>query len=131
MKSFIALLLLTGMALAQDTATAAAPTTKPEIAQALRGAVLLRDRMRDPDSFKIERALTRTEKNGIEVTCFEYRSRNGYGGMTREAARYSERKDKPRLEINDQTQPHPILSCIDNKHYPYTDITNEFLAAAK
>lgn len=130
MKSFIALLLLAGMALAQDTAVAPT-TTNPGIAQALRGAVLLRDRMRDPDSFKIERALTRTEKSGVEETCFEYRSRNGYGGMTREAARYSEHKGKPRLNINDQTQPHAILSCINNKKYPYTDITNELLAATK
>jgi hypothetical protein len=85
--------------------------------------------MRDPDSFKIEKALTRTEKNGIEVTCFEYRSRNGYGGMAREAARYSERKDKPRLEINDGTHALRINACIDNKRYPYTDITKEFLDA--
>ena len=130
MKMFIALLLLAGAALAQDTASTGGSTTKPEIAQALRGAVLLRDRMRDPDSFKIERAMTHTEKNGVEETCFEYRSKNGYGGMNREAARYSEHKGKPRLEMNDQTEPHPILSC-NNRRHPYTDITNDFLAAAK
>ncbi len=52
---------------------------------ALGGASLLRKSMRDPDSFKISSALVIGEGNEIAV-CYEYRSRNGFGGMNQSSA---------------------------------------------
>lgn len=46
------------------------------------GAQLLKKNMRDPDSFYLESAFI----TDIGAVCYEYRSRNGFGGMNREHA---------------------------------------------
>lgn len=50
-----------------------------QIAMAQVGAKTLKSSMRDPDSFKLETALVM--ENGS--VCYEYRARNGFGGMNR------------------------------------------------
>lgn len=45
--------------------------------RAVRGAKALRDSMRDPDSFKLSEALIMPDG----TICYEYRARNGFGGM--------------------------------------------------
>jgi hypothetical protein len=103
-----------------------AQSAKPEVAQAVRGSVLLRDQMRDPDSFVIEKVFTMTNKKGVDITCFEYRSKNGYGGMSRESALYTEYKGKPRIDTSGIDG-----SCAVTKDHPYVEITKEFHDAEK
>lgn len=50
-------------------------------AAAFATAKVLRDLMRDPDSFVIESVSVNEDAT---LTCTEYRSRNGFGGMNRE-----------------------------------------------
>lgn len=58
------------------------------IVKAVEGARLLHSEMRDPDSFKISKAwIMQSEKYGMAV-CYEYFSRNGFGGMNASAATY-------------------------------------------
>lgn len=70
-------------ALSPSTQTTAASPTQTEIPQekqfnhAVGGAVMLRERTRDPDSLKITSALVMPD----DTVCYEYRSRNGFGGM--------------------------------------------------
>lgn len=49
----------------------------------------LKQRMRDPDSFKIESAAMMSSGD----ICFVYRARNGFGGYNREAAVYQSKKN--------------------------------------
>ncbi|GJH22774.1 hypothetical protein CBA19CS22_39550 [Caballeronia novacaledonica] len=51
-----------------------------------RGADAIRDGMRDPDSFKLE-AAAKNKKTGM--ICYQFRARNGFGGMNRDASMYS------------------------------------------
>lgn len=48
------------------------------IQQASAGAIILKKSMRDPDSLKLESALV---INGTGAVCYEYRAKNGFGGM--------------------------------------------------
>lgn len=48
------------------------------IARAQAGAAMLKQAMRDPDSFKLSQALV---IDGTGAVCYEYRARNGFGGM--------------------------------------------------
>lgn len=48
------------------------------IARAQVGAMMLKKAMRDPESFKLESALV---IDGTNAVCYEYRARNGFGGM--------------------------------------------------
>jgi hypothetical protein len=97
---------------------------KPEIAQALRGAVALQSIMRDPDSFVVERVFT-WNKKGEDHACYEYRSRNGYGGMNREIGYYDEHNGKTHVSGNAASRMFPTCP----KHY--TEITEEFKTAQK
>jgi hypothetical protein len=49
---------------------------------AIRGARVLKGRMRDPDSFKLVGAWVNTSGGA----CLEYRARNGFGGMNKGSA---------------------------------------------
>ena len=119
--------LVTSLLLSALALQSASTPTKPEIAQAVRGAAALQDAMRDPDSFLIEKVFTLTNKKGVEITCFEYRSRNGFGGMNRDMALYTEYKGKPHVDLSG-LYGH---SCTATKSNPYVDITNEFRDAEK
>ena len=48
--------------------------------RAAAGAVLLKKAMRDPDSFKLESALV---IDGSGAVCYNYRAKNGFGGVDR------------------------------------------------
>jgi hypothetical protein len=94
------------------------------VAQALRAANRLQSAVRDPDSLVIEHVYTRisdtfpfTAPKGVEMTCIEYRARNGFGGMNRAAVLYWEHKNKFTLNP---------AECSSKK---YTDITSAFVAA--
>jgi hypothetical protein len=106
---------------------------KPEVAQAVRGAALLRDAMRDPDSFAIEKVFMYAgkDKKGFEFqnTCYEYRARNGFGGMNRDAASYTEYKGKAKLTTSNLFGPKCVTK--DKETSLYADITAEFQEAAK
>jgi hypothetical protein len=56
----------------------ATPSNEKDFQAAVGGALLLRKSMRDPESFKVSSALVM----GAETVCYEYRSRNGFGGMS-------------------------------------------------
>ncbi len=119
MKSSIAgIVLLTLLADAQSV--------RPEVAQAVRGSAVLHDQMRDPDSFVIEKVFTMTNQKGVDITCFEYRSRNGFGGMNRESALYTEYKGKPHVDMSGLGG-----SCAVTKNHSYVEITKEFREAEK
>ena len=120
----ITLLLLSALAL-----QSASTPTKPEVAQALRGAVALQDTMRDPDSFVIEKVFILTNKKGYQSTCYEYRSRNGFGGMNRDAATYTEYKGKAKVSPNSLWGPK--CTDIEKGRLPFVDITSEFQEAGK
>src|SRR5690606_15924854 len=48
-----------------------------EVAVASQGAKALKSAMRNPDSFKLEKALVMDDGS----VCYEYRAQNGFGGM--------------------------------------------------
>lgn len=48
------------------------------IQKATIGAIALKKAMRDPESFKLESALV---INGTGAVCYDYRARNGFGGV--------------------------------------------------
>ncbi|MFL9911877.1 hypothetical protein [Paraburkholderia sp. RL17-337-BIB-A] len=56
---------------------------KRTVRRVLNGVRSLKNGMRDPDSFVLEDAIV-TDATG--AMCFNYRSRNGFGGMNRGAA---------------------------------------------
>lgn len=49
------------------------------VQRAAAGAVLLKKAMRDPDTFKLESALI---IDGRGAVCYDYRAKNGFGGVT-------------------------------------------------
>ena len=56
-----------------------ARTKRERAAQrAMSGAIALKKMMRDPESFKLESALVMESTGGV---CYEYRSKNGFGGV--------------------------------------------------
>lgn len=68
---------------------AAAETDRKRQAAAYAAAKVLRQAMRDPDSFVIESA---SVSEDASLVCVEYRSRNGFGGMNREFAVFNNGK---------------------------------------
>jgi hypothetical protein len=46
------------------------------------GALTLRERMRNPDSFRVSSAIVMSD----ETVCYRYRSQNGFGGMNNSSA---------------------------------------------
>lgn len=62
-----------------------AATQKEDAAtqRAATGAVLLKKAMRDPDSFKLDSALV---IDGSGAVCYNYRAKNGFGGVNRSHA---------------------------------------------
>jgi hypothetical protein len=122
-KTLIAVLALVSLMSAQEPS--ATNTSKAAIAQAIRGVDKLRGMMRDPDSFVIERVFTWAKKPGQDRTCYQYRSRNGYGGMSREIGYYTEHDGKAHVEANAATRMFPTCP----KHF--TEITDEFKVAQK
>lgn len=70
-----------------DTNTAAAKTKAEDKAQEKRAEIAglavasLQAAVRDPDSFKLERAFTTMD---AQYACVRYRARNGFSGMNRE-----------------------------------------------
>jgi hypothetical protein len=56
----------------------AAPDDGAVIAKAANVAIELKRAMRDPDSFRLSSVLIIEKTNAV---CYEYRSRNGFGGM--------------------------------------------------
>src|ERR1700737_744266 len=86
----VVLLLLVSFAFAQGA------NQDPATATAIEGAKKLHEAMRDPDSFKISRAwIMSIEKFGDVAVCYDYYSRNGFGGMNASHADYAphSRKD--------------------------------------
>lgn len=49
------------------------------VQRAANGAVVLKNLMRDPDSFKLESALVVRHTGAV---CYQYRAKNGFGGIT-------------------------------------------------
>jgi hypothetical protein len=103
-RTLAALLLLTACAAAQSSDTPKA--SDKQIADAAAAIAQLRGSMRDVESFGLDKAYYSTVQDytpeqvkkfgkkfiakyprhvGATLYCFEYRARNGYGGMNREA----------------------------------------------
>src|SRR5438034_10395645 len=80
--SLTVLLLLLGVCAVAQESDAVVKT-------AIEGAQLLRDAMRDTDSFTIRRAWAmRSEKYGHAI-CYQYQSKNGFGGMNQAVADFA------------------------------------------
>lgn len=74
----IAVLFLTSCAFGED-----------EVANAQRGAALLREKMRDPDSLVIEHVYAKMDhKPDHPLMCIAYRAHNAFGGYSRQMAEY-------------------------------------------
>lgn len=56
------------------------------VEKAILGAVMLKKSMRDPDSFKLESA---NVIDGTSAVCYEYRAKNGFGGVNASKAVFS------------------------------------------
>jgi hypothetical protein len=86
----------------------------PLTEKAIEGARLLRSEMRDIGSFGIEKVWIMHSEKYSDAVCYEYHSRNGYGGMNRSEATYAPHtkkdvaKDKYILETVDQEPTSPF-----------------------
>ncbi|WP_175994386.1 hypothetical protein [Burkholderia vietnamiensis] len=69
--------------LVKEEAPAAASGAQYDLAYAILATKRLRRSMRDPDSFKLESAFAVAGSGDI---CYQYRARNGFGGMEAGAA---------------------------------------------
>ena len=65
---------------ARQTTKAANKEVDADLNRGLAGALMLKNAMRDPDSFTIEKA---TIQNNGKSSCYEYRAKNGFGGFNR------------------------------------------------
>lgn len=85
MKNTLMTVIVTAM-LITGAAFAAPVTLKPDTNRAVVGGHTLQNDMRDPDSFVIERVIYTNNGKDKERYCYEYRARNGFGGMERSVA---------------------------------------------
>ena len=92
----------------------------------------VRNMMRDPDSFVLERVTTRSNKNGYSNVCVYFRSKNGFGGY--ESGIYAfvdSKKGVQRLDVASDYYFFGHLThnlayqreCESNKHFEQIDIT--------
>lgn len=63
----------------RSSAPQPAPKLDPAATAAANGAIRLRDAMRNPASFELDHV---TIIDGDAAVCYEYRSQNGFGGMS-------------------------------------------------
>lgn len=92
------------------------------------------NRMRDPDSFRLERVTTRGNKNGYSNICVYFRSHNGFGGY--EDGVYAFLDSKKGVRMLDVSVDYAFGSnvplnqrlseqryCQSNQHFQQLDIT--------
>ncbi len=106
---------------------------QPNMGRAVEGATMIRDRMRDPDSFVVDRVYYWTNHKDRERYCYQYRARNGFGGMNRGAAYLSIKTKKDgstKVDVYDQTglAMFQRSGVCDSKH-DGEDITTQYQAA--
>ena len=89
LKKLAVVILLAQIARAQDAQPTGPPTV---VADARHGIELLRDSMKNPDSFSVDRVYVNKEHT---LFCIAYRAQNGFGGMN-----YSMGSYKPNGGIN-------------------------------
>ena len=105
---------------------------KPDIQLAIEGANALRDHMRDPDSFKVEKVSYWTNGKDKEQYCYSYRARNGFGGMNRDFASYNvTHKREGRVEKFVNTGEYSSLRGPCKSKDEASDITADFNAAVQ
>ncbi len=77
---------------AADPTPNATPTPDTAVARAIATVPILRDAMKDPDSFVLEHVIQAYGKdpkqfdNGLYNICYTYRAKNSYGGYDRSIA---------------------------------------------
>ena len=109
----------------------------PDVIRAVKDVRILRNVMRNPDTFVLERVFTPVgDKTG--GLCFDYRSQNGYGGMSHGVALFG--KGHPVTLPSAEDAP-AITFTTDDPYLPershdvcegvnvMRDLTNETLAA--
>jgi hypothetical protein len=80
-------------------------------------------------SFSDVRGFTNDLNTFISTRRFDYSGgifRNGFGGMNRDTALYTEYKGKPHVDMSGLGG-----SCAVTKNHPYVEITKEFREAEK
>jgi hypothetical protein len=129
---YLLLLLLCGFALGQSQ-------PDPLLTHAIEGAKLLHSQMRDPDSFKLRRAWTVSLAKGdakFGAVCYEYYSRNGYGGMNHGYADFAPHtkndfvKDKFVLGNFLDSDEYPSYRC-DGRHLKQFPIIKDVTAEVR
>jgi hypothetical protein len=58
------------------------PVENPDMQRAISYAKVLQSQMRDPDSFVLEAVYLKPNRNVEPNICYQYRSKNGYGGYS-------------------------------------------------
>lgn len=95
---------------------------------AVKGVSELKDKMRDPESFQVEKIFFFSGENAkrrTEEYCVTYRSRNGFGGMNRDEARFYVRTNLKTGEKKTLLEPEAHRCGQD--HDKIRDITVEFI----
>ena len=123
------LLLSIVLALLMTGVLALGQAYKVDIETAKQEAASLREQMRDPDSFVVERVIYTVHKNKEEY-CFFYRSKNGFGGMNRASTFYQiEHKKNGEIKRDwDDNRYGREFNCgyVRKREDPGADITQEF-----
>jgi Na+-translocating ferredoxin:NAD+ oxidoreductase RnfG subunit len=89
--------------------------------RALIGALTLKKAARDPDSFNLISALVIDENNAV---CYQYRARNGFGGMNIEQAVFSGKNDKIKTSSEDGFASAWNRECGNRSGYEKADLIN-------
>jgi hypothetical protein len=107
-----------------------------EAIQAASYVSQVRNQMRDPDSFVLERVTTRSNKDGYSNVCVYFRSKNGFGGYEGGVYAFlSSNKGVRMVDVSIDYAPftHEPLNqrlseqryCWSNRHFKQLDITRE------
>jgi len=125
------LIIVIGMATLQKPATTTS-TADPERGRkfqlAVAGALMLRDRMRNPESFVVESALV---IDGSETLCYQYRAQNGFGGMGREIAVIAVKSNKVAYGSNNQVRTLWNKECANKPNESIETVNSALRYAGK
>lgn len=117
----------------QKAKSAAEETTrknaeKGRLASGIAGASLLKKSLRDPDSFKLEKA---SIVEGTNIACYTYRARNGFGGLNVENAVFVPSKLTFKTSSDDNFASLWNRECANKSSYDYLSEVKVALSLAE